>query len=140
MAFELPIIHESKHVPWGGATGNADFIELGVNLTGAAFAMNFALTAGGTPIAGMALSAATAGTQGVSVTWDPDYIHPETLEVVGASIIRPQIDEATLEALTWGSDVDAPLRLYYNLLVTPTGSPQEVYCFGTFTIYPGIGD
>lgn len=140
MAFELPIEHFSKHVPWGGASGDADIIEMGVNLTGAAFAMNFATANGGTPIAGIALTTATAGSQGVSVTYDADYVHPETGEVIGASTIRPQIDEASLEALTWGADPSAPLVLRYDLLVTPSGTPQEVYCYGTFTLHPGIGD
>lgn len=140
MAFELPIEHFSKHVQWGGATGDADIIELGVDLTGAAFAMNFATTKGGTPIPGIALSAASAGSQGISVTYDADYVHPETGAVIGASTIRPQIAETALEALTWGSDPSAPLVLYYDLLITPSGAPQEVYCYGTFTLHPGIGD
>lgn len=140
MSFELPIVHMSKHVPWGGSTTDADIIELGVDWSGAAFAMNFATTQGGTPIAGMALSAASAGSQGINATYDSGYVHPETGAVVGATTIRPLITEATLEALAWGSDPAAPLVLYYDLLVTPSGEPQRIYCYGTFTLYPGIGD
>lgn len=140
MAFELPIVHMSKHVPWGGATGNADIIEMGVDLTTTAWAMDFASSKGGAPIAPLALSNATAGSQGVSVTYDAGYVHPESGEIVGASTIRPQVDETALEGLTWGTDPGAPLLLYYDLLWTRSGAPQDVYCFGTFTIYPGIGD
>lgn len=140
MAFELLIEHFSKHVQWGGATGDADIIEMGVDLTGAAFAMNFATSKGGTPIAGIALSAASVGSQGISVTYDADYVHPETGSVIGASIIRPQIAETALEALTWGSDPSQPLILYFDLLVTPSGGVQTVYCYGRFVLYPGIGD
>ena len=58
--------------------------------------------------------------------------------MVGASIITPQIDEATLEALTYTGAAD--LVLYHDLLVTPSGLPQRAELYGTFTITQGIGD
>lgn len=140
MSFELPIVHMSRHVQWGGATGDADLIEMGVDWSGAAFAWNFSATPGGTPIAGLALATAAAGSQGVSATYDAGYVHPESGAVVGATTMRPQIGEAALEELVWGSDPAAPLVLYYDFLVTPSGEPQRVHCYGTFTLYPGIGD
>lgn len=140
MSFELNIEHRSKHVAWGGASGNADLVRLGVDWTGAAFAMNFATTKGGTPIAGIALVNAASGSQGISATYDSGFIHPATGAVIGATTIRPLILETALEALTWGAVAADPLVLYYDLLVTPSGGLQRVFCFGTYTLYPGIGD
>lgn len=140
MAFELPIVHRSRHVPWGGASGNADIVRMGLDLTTASVAMNFALTKGGTPIAGLALVNAAAGTQGISLTYDAGYVYPGTSVVVGATIITPFIPEAAFEALTWSGSSDDPMTLYYDLLITPSGQPQQVFCFGAFTLYPGIGD
>ncbi len=143
MAFEDNIEHRSKHVPWGGTTTEADYVEIGVDWSDAAFVMNFATTAGGTPIAGLALTVQAAGTQGINATYDADYVDPETGAVAGATTIRPFITEATLEGVSWGSTpADQPLVLYYDLLVTPAGSGelQRVYAHGTFTLYPGIGD
>lgn len=140
MAFELNIEHPSKHVPWAGASGNGDIVRLGVDWSGASFKMTFAPSKGGTPISAMTLVGASAASQGISAAYDAAYVHPTTGAVVGATTIRPQIDEATMEALTWPADVTAPLVLYYDLLVTPSGQPQQVFCFGTFTIQPGVGD
>lgn len=140
MAFELNIEHFSKHVPWGGASGNADIVKLGVDWTGASFLMSFASAKGATPIAGVTLNNAVAGSQGISLTYDAEYVHPSTGAVVGATIIRPFIPEASLEALTWGAVASDPLILFYDLLVTPSGQPQQVFCFGKFTLQPGIGD
>ncbi|WP_333840466.1 hypothetical protein [Novosphingobium sp.] len=140
MAFELNIFHPSKHVPWGGVSGAADFVRMGVNWEAASFKMSFAASQGATPIGELSLTNASAGAQGISASYDAGYAHPETGAIVGATTIRPQIDEASLESLTWGSDPSAPLVLHYDLLITPTGGPQQVFCFGTFTIMPGVGD
>ncbi|PTR08671.1 MULTISPECIES: hypothetical protein [unclassified Novosphingobium] len=140
MAFELNIFHPSKRVPWGGASANADLVLVGTDWSAAAFSMSFAATQGGTAIADIQLANAAAGSQGISASYDASYVHPETGAVVGATTIRPQIDEASLEALVWGSDPTANLVLHYDLLVTPVGGVQQVFCYGTFTIQPGIGD
>lgn len=140
MAFELNISHPSKHVAWGGASGNADLIIVGSNWSGATFKMSFAEAAGGTPILGIQLANAAAGSQGISADYDASYLHPETGAVVGATTIRPQIDEDSLEALAWGSDPSADLVLHYDLLVIPPSSVQQVFCYGSFTIQPGVGD
>jgi len=140
MAFELNIFHPSKHVVWGGASGNADLVLVGNDWSGATFVMSFAATQGGTPIAGVTLGNAAAGSQGISASYDATYVHPETGAIVGATTIRPQIDETSLEALVWGSDPSADLVLHYDLLVTPVGGAQQVFCYGTFTLQPGVSD
>jgi hypothetical protein len=141
MAFEDNIEHRSKRVPWGGTTTEADYVELGENWSGAAFTMQFAAAPGGAVISAMTLNAASAGSQGINATYDPDYVDPETGAVVGATTIRPLIPETTLEGLSWGSTpTDQPLVLHYDLLVTPSGGQQLIYSYGTFTLYPGIGD
>lgn len=138
MAFSFPITHNSKHTPWGGASGDADMVMLGVDWSGAAFKMGIAALVGSTPL--ITLINETAGTQGISATYDAGYVDPITGETVGATIIRPQIDEATFEALTWGDDTTAPLALVHDFLITPSGEPQFVWFDGTFTILPGVSD
>lgn len=138
MAFVFNIIHNSKHTPWGGASGDADMIMLGVDWTGAAFKMGLAAQVGSTPL--ITLTNQTAGTQGISATYDAAYVDPINGETVGATIIRAQIDEATFEALTWSDDTTEPLVLAHDFLITPSGEPQFVWFDGTFTILPGVAD
>lgn len=137
MAFTWNITHNSKRTPWGGATGDADMVYLGIDWSAAAFRMTLAPLPGSAAL--ITLTNQVAGTQGISATYDAGYLHPETGVVVGATIIRPQIDEVTFEALTWGES-DEPLVLYHDMLVTPFGAPQRVFFDGTFTILAGVGD
>lgn len=138
MSFELNLTHPSKHVPWGGDTTDADIVVLGEDLSTSSFKMTFAATLGGAAV--MTLNNASAGSEGVSADYDSSYVHPDTREVVGATVIRPQANEATLEALTWGSDASADLVLYYDLIETPLSGLQKVICYGTYTLSPGVGD
>ena len=138
MAFVFNITHNSKHTQWGGADGSADMIMLGVDWSAAAFKMGLAGQVGSTPL--ITLINATAGTQGISATYDAAYVDPVTGETVGATIVRPQIDEATFEALDWGDDTTASLVLAHDFLVTPTGQQQFVWFDGLFTILPGVAD
>lgn len=137
-AFNYPIYHYSRHVPWGGATGDADIILFGPDYSGATFVMSLADKIGGTTL--KTIGNATAGTEGISATFEADFTHPTTGEKGSATIIRPQIDEASWEALTWGTDTAEPLVLAYDLLITPSGAPQRAICYGTFTLYAGIAD
>jgi hypothetical protein len=138
MAFTFNITHNSRHTPWGGADGSADMIMLGVDWSAATFKMGIAPLVGATPI--ITLNNASAGSQGISASYDSAYVDPDTGETVGATIVRPQIDEATFEALTWGSDTTAPLVLAHDFLVTPSGAQQFVWFDGSFTILPGVAD
>lgn len=136
MAGERNWVHRSKHVPWVGGASVGYIVKLGADWSGAAFAMSFALTSNGSPV--ITLAAAAAGVQGVSAVYDANYIHPESGEVVGATLLTPHITEATLEGLTY--DGTNPLTLYYDLLVTPSGEPQRVELYGTLTVHQGVGD
>lgn len=135
------IVHSSRHVPFGGATGLADFVEAGVDWSGAAFVMTLAEAQGGAAV--ITLTNQTAGTQGMSATYDAtyDYTDADGNAVNGpATIIRPQIDETTLEGLSGFPPSPDPYELVYQVLCTPTGEPQRVLYQGTFTIYHGVGD
>lgn len=136
MAFQLDIAVPSSKAPWAGATGDGDIAIEGVDWSGGAFVMTFKYLVTDTSNA-ILLANATAGTEGVSATYNSAYVSARTGAVVGATIIRPQINEATLTGLTWAALVS--LALQYDLLVTPTGLPQQVICFGTMTIRKGIG-
>lgn len=135
MAFELDIT-AFRRVPWGGATGLADIVVLGRDWSGASFLWQF-----GAPsdlAQDISLTTQTAGTQGVSATYDANYVHPESGAVVGATIIRPQINETTLEALSYSGVSD--LELAHTFYITPSGEPERVYCYGTMTIKQGVAD
>ena len=134
MAFELPIT-AFRHAPWGGISGLADLVRLADDWSAATFQWVFADAAGGT--AKITLANAAAGSQGVSATHDPDYPHPTSGAVVGATMIRPQIDEATLEGLTSPTTPSDDIVLYHTLYVTPSGSIKRVLCYGAFTIKQG---
>lgn len=136
MAVELPI-GAFKRVPFGGATGDADIPVVGVDWSGAAFKLDIRVDPGdtGTPL--VSLTSASAGSQGISATYEAGYVLPDGTSAP-ATIIRPQIDEATLEALDLSTRPSSPLELFYDLHVTPSGEPKRVVCFGAFTIYPGV--
>lgn len=137
MAFQLDI-SVFKHTQWGGAIGNADLITLGKDWSAATFKLEVRTAKAAAGAALITLNNATAGSEGVSATYDPDYVDPENGEVAGATIIRPQIDEATLSGLAAASPASADRVLYYDLHVTPSGLPKRVYCYGAFTVDPGV--
>jgi hypothetical protein len=128
-----------RHAPFGGATGDSDIELMGIDWSGASFAMEVRPEPGGSGGALVDLSTAAAGSQGISAIWDAAYVHPDTGLVVGATVIRIQIDETTLEAVDWGAnDPSEPLDLVYDLTVTPLGLPKFVFLFGKFRLYPGV--
>lgn len=140
MRVVLPTIEiPTTHAPWGGATGFADIHIQPYDWHAATFVMAFSLSKGGA--AAITLTNAAAGSQGVSATYDSSLADPNTGVVVGGTIIRPQIDEATLEALSWGAnDPTEPLPLFMDLLVTPSGSPQQYALEAPVLLYKGIAD
>ena len=136
MAAERNWTHRSKRTPWIGGISVGPIIKAGADWSDAAFVMTFAATPTGSAL--ITLSNATAGSQGVSATFDPDFVHPKTGMIVGATEIVPHITEATLEGLTY--DGTNPKTLYFDLLVTPSGEPQRPVLYGTLTVHQGIGD
>lgn len=139
-AFEDNIEIRHRHVTWGGASGDQDWVLCGYDWSAAAFILTVRAKEGDTGTPPILIGNGAAGSMGISATYDPFYVAPDGV-VTGATIIRPQIDEGTLEGLSWGTTAtDQPLVLHYDLLVTPTGLPQRVFCYGTMTIYPGVGD
>lgn len=55
----------------------------------------------------------------------------------GTTTLVIQIDKATLAELEW-SDLSRPLRLVYDLKVTPATGPEELLHVGAFTIAAGV--
>lgn len=133
MAFEKDI-EMFKHAPWGGDTTLGDIVVLGRDWSGAAFNWGFGDPAA--PATGFRLENASAGSEGVSATYDDEYVHPQTGAIVGATIISPQVESATLEALTYSDDDD--LLLPHTLYIDPTDQIERVYCYGTVTIKQGV--
>lgn len=135
MAFELNMT-AFRRAPWGGDTGLADIVVLGKDWSGATFLWRF-----GAPsdlAMDISLGNASAGSQGVSATYDAAYVHPTSGAVVGATTIRPQIDETTLEALSYSGVAD--LELAHTFYIDPADSIELVYCYGTMTIKQGVAD
>lgn len=129
----------TRHAPFGGATGEWDIDVTGVDWSGDAFVLAAAPLEG--DAATFTLTNAVAGTQGVSATYDAAMVDPVSGEVTGGTTIRPQVDEATLEAISWGAtSTNEPITLFWELLVTPTGQPQRQLCMGTLKLYRGVGD
>lgn len=129
----------TRHAPFGGATGDWDFDVLGVDWSAATYIIVAAPNEGGT--ASFTLNNATAGLQGVSATYDSAKVDPITGMVVGGTTVRPQVDESTLEAISWGStSTSLPLSLFWECLVTPSGAPQRQIATGTIKLYPGVAD
>lgn len=136
----LDILVPTKRTDFGGATGDGDIDILSMdysNATGFRFQVRPFGGHTGTPL--VSLSLAAAGSEGVSVSYDPDVLDPDTGDVEGATTIRIQIAEATLTALAWGSTpIDEPLVLYYDLLITLPTLPEQMVCYGTFTVDAGV--
>lgn len=126
-----------KRVQFGGAIGDGDLDIVGVSWAAATFKLDIRVLAGDTGGALVSLANASAGSQGVSATYNAAYVLPSG-EVAAATIVRLQIDEATIEALALAARADDPVVLYYDLHVTPSGLPKRVFCFGSFTIFPGV--
>lgn len=135
MAFEKEIT-VLRHADWGGAIGNADIVVLGRDWSEASFLMAIAREPGATPE--ITLENEDAGSEGISATYDAGYVHPRSGAVVGATIIRPQINKATLEGLDDPTPTSADMEFYYSLYVTPPDEPQRAYAYGPFTIRQGV--
>lgn len=139
MAVEVPL-SAFKRVPYVEPDG-CTWAFVGYNWVGATFLMHIRNRYGdtGTPI--ISLAGASAGSEGISVSYDADYSYTDPVSgqtvTAPASLVLVQIDEATLEALSLGTPVDAPVELVYDLHVTPSGGVKRVAVFGTFSILPG---
>jgi len=133
-------LEADKRVPFVDEDG-ATIVFIGENFAGGVYAMHVRNNPGdtGTPI--LSLAGATAGTQGISVTYDPDYVYVDetgTEQTGPASLVLIQIDEATIEALSLGTPTDEPVTLHYDLHITPSGAPKRVVAAGKFIIKPGV--
>lgn len=127
-----------RHVPYGGATGDFQFVELGVDWSDCAAQLQIRGLPGdtGTPLASLAI--APAGSEGISAVYDAGYLHPVTGAVVGATLITIQISQTTLEAIPAPADVTQPQALAWDMHLTPPSLPKMQYAFGTFTLNPGV--
>ena len=134
-----------RHVPFGGALGDQDIVVLGQDWHTATFAMQVRPTPGDTSTPLVSLTNASAGSEGISATYDSGYLYPDggpdaslVGTVVGATIIRPQINKATLEAIPTAADPSQPQALAYDLHITRSGLPVAQFMQGAFTLNPGV--
>jgi hypothetical protein len=137
MAQELDIVVRSKRVQWGGASGEADIVWMRENLSAGTFKMEIRALPGDTGAALVTLNAAAAGSEGISAAWDAGYVHPVTGAVVGATTVRLQINETTMEGLATASPGDDPVEAYYDIHLTLSGV-KRLFAFGRFIYHPGV--
>lgn len=133
MAANIPITIQSKRVPWV-----ATLPVEGPDYSGATLKMEVRQLPGDSGAALLTLNGAAAGSEGISAAYDAGYTDPETGEAFAATVFTFRIAEATLEALGLGTPSNEPVRLNYDLHVTPSGGDKFVLCYGTFTYYPGV--
>ncbi|UPT53061.1 hypothetical protein [Synechococcus phage Yong-M3-232] len=112
--------------------------EMGVNYSGATLLCEIRQFPGdqGAPL--VSLSVASPPSEGISVTYDPDYPDPEGQLPNGASIVRLIVSEATLEALPYSGDASKLVELNYDIHITPSGGTKFIFCAGKFIIDPGV--
>lgn len=101
----------------------------GLDLTGATLAMQVRERKDGGNIEA-SLSAAAAGSQGLSLTVDTTGTDPVTT-------ITIQIDETTMESMSAATEAGDDAVFYWDMHVTPTGGIKQVYFAGTFTVVAG---
>jgi hypothetical protein len=112
-----------------------------LNYTSATFKMQIRANAGDEGAAIIELTGQTAGSEGISVTYNAAYEYVDnagSTVTAPASIILIQIDEATIEALALGTPANEPVTLYYDLHITGGGLPKHIPIAGKFIINPGV--
>jgi hypothetical protein len=124
-----------RHATWGGPTASDHVAFLAEDLAGANFAWAFALSSGGA--VQFTLQGAAAGRQGLSAYYDEDYLDPVRGSPIGATILVPQIDEATLENLPPPPEASADIVLVHTLYCTPSEGPKQAVFSGRFTVKQG---
>lgn len=108
---------------------------VGLDFTGATFAMQVRLqkAAEGDPL--IDLAGATAGSEGLSVIVAEE-------DGVDVSTVTIQIDEATIDAcLPWpanGQKAGTDVELFYDLVITGGGLPKTRWIEGAFIIREGV--
>lgn len=133
MAVNLPISIISKRVPW-----IAELPVEGPDYSTGTFKMEIRQKPGDTGAALVTLNGASAGSEGISCTYDAAYVDPETAETFAASIFKFQINETTMEGLATGTPSEDPVELHYDVHVTPSGGTKFVLIYGSFTYWPGV--
>lgn len=133
-------LEADKRVPFIDEDG-ATIVFVGENFAGGTYLMHIRNNPGDTGSPILSLAGASAGTQGISVTYDDEYVYVDEtgVEQTGpASLVLVQIDEATIEGLSLGTPADKPVTLHYDLHITPSGAPKRVVSRGKFIIDPGV--
>lgn len=136
MAYVLDFTIPSAHAPFGGDQGNWEITTWGQDLESAAFKWVFYDPTDLSEV--FSLTNAAAGSEGISATWYSDLVDDVTGAAIGATLIVPQIDEGTLEGLTFVGISD--LVLGHTFYITPSGMLQTTHCYGTVTIKQGAPD
>lgn len=130
-----------RHTAFGGVLDPQDFIEEGFLRTGWTADLQIRAAPGDTATGGglpVDLTTATPPAQGMSGTVDAAYAN--TNGTTGATIWRPYITKATMEAMPTNADKSQPIVLWYDLTISaPSSAGSIVIAFGTFTVMPGVG-
>jgi hypothetical protein len=61
-----------------------------------------------------------------------------TVEGVLTSVITIRINEATMEAFPFGTEIGDDLDLWWDMHITPSGGTKQKYLHGVFTLRSGV--
>lgn len=112
--------------------------EMGVDYTGATITAEIRAARGDQGTALITLGTTVAPDEGVSVTYDANFVDPTGVSPNGASLFEVRIAEATLEALPYATPAAKDLTLYYDIHVEPVGGTKFVLAGGEFIVAPGV--
>jgi hypothetical protein len=118
---------------------NTPFVDdirfVGLDFTGATFALQVRLLPGTAGSALIGLTNQAAGSQGLSVV-------VTTEAAVSVSTLKIQIDEATIDTLlpasSNGQKAGTDVSLFYDLIITGGGLPKTRWLEGRFIIAEGV--
>jgi len=108
---------------------------VGQDLTGATFKMQVRDSKAAGAVLRADLATVTTAVQGVRLA------SVSTTEGVTTSIMQVIISAATMAAMDVAEDTSQPgddMVIYYDMIITPSGTPAFVAVAGTFTIVAGV--
>jgi hypothetical protein len=136
MAFYNPLA-PYKRVPF-----ISDQIQIiGPDISASAVLMHVRVKQGDVGVPLITLLNAAVGVEGVSLTYNPAYIYKNAAGVTvttTATTVIIRINEATIEALQLNNPYYLPLALEYDIHLTPPAQDKQLFCYGPFTIIPGV--
>jgi hypothetical protein len=81
---------------------------------------------------------ANLGTTGSATAEGIHLVSAGLVEGVMTSVVTIRMDEATMEAMPYGTEIGDDLDLWWDMHITPSGGDKQKYLHGVFTIRAGV--